>query len=136
MNLSDFFNSFRKQSTKQEPPSHWIKCPKCQSLMYYKEVDSLNSVCPKCTHHFRIDAKKRIELLADENTFVEKDANLEPNDPLNFVDKKSYKKRVEEGKNKTGRVSSVISGSCKIGGIDTELVVFDFNFMGGSLGCC
>jgi acetyl-CoA carboxylase carboxyl transferase subunit beta len=78
--------------------------------------------------------KKRIELLADENTFVEKDANLEPNDPLNFVDKKSYKKRVEEGKNKTGRVSSVISGSCKIGGIDIELVVFDFNFMGGSLG--
>jgi acetyl-CoA carboxylase carboxyl transferase subunit beta len=134
MNLASIFG-FKKQSDKSEAPSHWIKCPKCQALMYYKEVNSLNSVCPKCSHHFRIDAKKRIELLADEGTFEEKDTNLEPNDPLKFVDKKSYKKRIEEGKTKTGgRVSSVISGSCKIENIPTELVVFDFAFMGGSLG--
>ncbi len=134
MNLASIFG-FKKQAERNEAPSHWIKCPKCQALMYYKEVNSLNSVCPKCSHHFRIDAKKRIELLADEGTFEEKDANLEPNDPLKFVDKKSYKKRVEEGKAKTGgKVSSVISGSCKIDGIPTELVVFDFAFMGGSLG--
>ena len=134
MNLASIFG-FKKQADKSEAPSHWIKCPKCQALMYYKEVDSLNSVCPKCTHHFRIDAKKRIELLADEGTFEEKDANLEPNDPLKFVDKKSYKKRIEEGKAKTGgKSSSLISGSCTIEGIPTELVVFDFAFMGGSLG--
>jgi len=135
MNISSIFNSFRKQSTKQEAPSHWVKCPKCQALMYYKEVEALNSVCPKCNYHFRISAQKRIELLADEGTFEEKDTNLTPNDPLKFVDKKSYKKRIEEGRAKTGgRESSVISGSCKIGGIDAELVVFDFSFMGGSLG--
>ena len=134
MNLSSIFNSFKKQSTKNEAPSHWVKCPKCQALMYYKEVESLNSVCPKCNHHFRIDAKKRITLLADDGTFEEKDANLTPNDPLKFVDKKSYKKRIEEGRAKTGRVSSVISGTCKINNIPTELVVFDFAFMGGSLG--
>ena len=134
MNLSSIFNSFKKQSTKNEAPSHWVKCPKCQALMYYKEVESLNNVCPKCNHHFRIDAKKRIALLADDGTFEEKDANLSPNDPLKFVDKKSYKKRIEEGKAKTGRVSSVISGTCKINDIPTELVVFDFAFMGGSLG--
>ncbi len=134
MNLSSIFNSFKKQSTKNEAPSHWVKCPKCQALMYYKEVESLNSVCPKCNHHFRIDAKKRIALLADDGTFEEKDANLTPNDPLKFVDKKSYKKRIEEGRAKTGRVSSVISGTCKINNIPTELVVFDFAFMGGSLG--
>ncbi len=134
MNLSDIFNSFRKQASKSDAPDHWVKCPKCNALMYYKEVDTLNSVCPKCSHHFRIDADKRIKLLADEGTFEEKDTNLTPNDPLKFVDKKSYKKRAEEGKNKTGRVSSVISGSCQIGGMDAELVVFDFAFMGGSLG--
>jgi len=134
MNLGNLFG-FRKQSSKQDAPSHWIKCPKCYALMYYKEVEAINSVCPKCSHHFRIDAKKRIELLADEGTFEEKDSNLTPNDPLKFVDKKSYKKRIEEGKNKTGgRTSSVISGSCKIGGMPVELVVFDFSFMGGSLG--
>ena len=133
MNLGELFG-FKKQSSKNEAPSHWVKCPKCQSLMYYKEVDALSSVCPKCTHHFRIDAKRRIELLADKDSFEEKDANLAPNDPLKFVDKKSYKKRLDEAKSKTGRRSSVISGSCTIEGMATELVVFDFAFMGGSLG--
>ncbi len=134
MNLASLFG-IKKQSQTNEAPSHWVKCSKCQALMYYKEVEALNNVCPKCGNHMRIDAKKRIELLADEGTFEEMDSNLEPNDPLKFVDKKSYKKRVEEGKSKTGgRASSVISGSCKINNIPTELVVFDFSFMGGSLG--
>ncbi len=134
MNLGSLFG-FKKQSSSSEAPSHWVKCPKCQALMYYKEVDALCNVCPKCSHHFRIDAEKRVELLADEGSFEEKDNNLTPNDPLKFVDKKSYKKRIEEGKVKTGgRASSVISGTCKIDGIETELVVFDFAFMGGSLG--
>jgi acetyl-CoA carboxylase carboxyl transferase subunit beta len=81
-----------------------------------------------------MSAKDRINLLADEGTFVEYDKNLKPNDPLNFVDKKSYKKRIEESYKKTGNYSSVISGECKINSIPTQLVVFDFNFMGGSLG--
>jgi len=135
MNFGNLFRSMRKQSKQQEAPSHWVKCPQCLSLMYYKEVEAKQNVCPKCSHHFRIDAKKRIELLADEGSFIEKDSNLAPIDPLKFVDKKSYKKRIEENKAKTGgRVSSVISGSCTIGGMKTELVVFDFSFMGGSLG--
>jgi acetyl-CoA carboxylase carboxyl transferase subunit beta len=103
--------------------------------MYYKEVEAKHNVCPKCAHHFRIGAKQRIELLADEGSFTEHDAGLEPVDPLKFVDKKSYKKRIEEGKTKTGgRTSSVICGSCTIESQPTELVVFDFAFMGGSLG--
>ncbi len=133
--IGNIFKTFKKQPTKQEAPQHWVKCPKCNAVMYYKEVEALQNVCPKCSHHFRISAKKRIEMLADEGTFEEKDSNLTPNDPLRFVDSKSYKKRIEEGKNKTGgRASSVISGSCKINSIPVELVVFDFNFMGGSLG--
>jgi acetyl-CoA carboxylase carboxyl transferase subunit beta len=102
--------------------------------MYYKEVEKLAQVCPKCKFHMRISATKRIELLADKGTFVEYDDDLIPVDPLGFVDKKSYKKRVEENEKKTGKRSSVISGECLIGGIPTELVVFDFSFMGGSLG--
>jgi len=133
--LGNIFKTFKKQPSKQEAPQHWVKCPKCNAVMYYKEVEALQNVCPKCSHHFRISAEKRIELLADEGTFEEKDTNLTPNDPLKFVDSKSYKKRIEEGKSKTGgRASSVISGSCKINSIPVELVVFDFNFMGGSLG--
>ncbi|WP_456428645.1 acetyl-CoA carboxylase, carboxyltransferase subunit beta [Nitratifractor sp.] len=135
MNFGNLFKSMRKQGEQQEAPSHWIKCPECLSLMYYKEVESKHNVCPKCGHHFRIGAQERIALLADEGSFVEHDAGLVPVDPLKFVDKKSYKKRIDESRNKTGgRSSSVISGSCTIGGNPAELVVFDFAFMGGSLG--
>ncbi len=128
-----FGNLFRKEE-QQETQNQWIKCPKCTSLMYYKEVEAKHNVCPKCNHHFRISAEKRIELLADEDSFVEHDASLAPVDPLKFSDKKSYKKRLEEAKSKTGKTSSVVSGSCTINAQPVELVVFDFAFMGGSLG--
>ncbi len=135
MKFSSFFEKIRRsQPAKEEKPSHWIKCPECQALMYYKEVINRNYVCPKCGYHFRIGAEDRIKILCDEGTFVEADASLVPVDPLKFVDKKSYKKRVEENKKKTARSSSAISGTCKIDTIETEIVVFDFNFMGGSLG--
>ena len=102
--------------------------------MYYKEVEKKHFVCPKCGFHMRIGVNDRIKILVDEGSFVEYDASLKPVDPLKFVDKKSYVKRVEEGNAKTGRNSSVVSGECTIQGIPIQLVVFDFSFMGGSLG--
>jgi acetyl-CoA carboxylase carboxyl transferase subunit beta len=131
---SMFSNLFGKDTAKQEAPNQWIKCPKCTSLMYYREVEAKQNVCPKCNHHFRINADQRIASIADEGSFEEHDASLAPVDPLKFTDKKSYKKRIEEAKAKTGKTSSVVSGSCTIGGMPAELVVFDFAFMGGSLG--
>jgi len=136
MSLFDFFSSkpSKPQPTKSEAPSHWIKCSSCQALMYYKEVEKQHYVCPKCGFHLRIGVKERIFLLCDEDSFVEMDASLRPIDPLKFVDKKSYKKRIEEAEAKTGRTSSVVSGECTINGVPTQLVIFDFSFMGGSLG--
>lgn len=134
MKLSEIFSKIRRERPlKEEAPSHWVKCPRCQALMYYKEVMIQNYVCPKCNHHMRISAEDRIKLLADEGSFIELDRGLEPTDPLKFVDKKSYRKRIEEGVSKTNRSSSVISGECTINGVFAQLVVFDFNFMGGSL---
>jgi len=136
LNLLDLFNKTfdNKPAVKEEASSHWIKCKSCHSTMYYKEVENQNYVCPKCGYHIRIGVKERIALLADEGTFVEHDASLEPVDPLNFVDKKPYKKRIEEGFAKTGRKSSVVAGSCKMNGVSAQVVIFDFAFMGGSLG--
>ena len=136
MNLLNLFTKTfdNKQPEKAEPGSHWIKCKSCHSLMYYKEVENQNYVCPKCGYHIRIGVKERIKLLADEGTFLEFDASLEPVDPLKFTDKKSYKKRLEESEAKTGRKSSVVAGSCKMNGTPVQLVIFDFAFMGGSLG--
>jgi acetyl-CoA carboxylase carboxyl transferase subunit beta len=102
--------------------------------MYYKEVENQNYVCPKCGFHLRIGVKERIKLLADEDTFVEFDGNLEPVDPLKFVDSKAYTKRIDEGFAKTGRKSSVVSGEMKLNGVSAQVVIFDFAFMGGSLG--
>ncbi len=135
MRFGEIFSKIRKtQAVPSEAPSHWVKCTQCQSLMYYKEVEQRFNVCPKCGFHMRISSKQRIEQLCDEGSFVEFDSNLAPVDPLRFVDKKSYKKRIEEAEAKTGRTSSVVSGSCTINGINAQIVIFDFQFMGGSLG--
>ena len=147
LKLKNFFNKIKSEITAKnkaeesnpntkaiQTQSHWIKCPKCSSMMFFKEVENLNHTCPKCNFHMRIGAKKRIELLSDENSFVEFDAELHPTDPLNFVDSKSYQKRLEEALHKTGKTSSIVSGECTIDGIAVQLVVFDFSFMGGSLG--
>lgn len=129
-----FDSKSKEQPTKKDAPSHWIKCPECNALMFFKEVENQNNICPKCNFHMRIGAKRRIEILTDKDSFVEYDVELKPNDPLKFVDKTSYKKRVEEALKNTGRTSSVVSGEAKINGIGVQMAVFDFSFMGGSLG--
>lgn len=135
MNFGDLFSKIRRtQPAPSEAPTHWIKCPGCGALMYSKEVEQNHSVCPKCNYHLRFGAQARIDLICDEGSFVEYDQNLQPIDPLKFVDKKSYKKRISESKEKTGRFSAVIAGEGAISRQKIQLVVFDFNFMGGSLG--
>lgn len=135
MNFTELFSKIRrKQADPSEAPSHWVKCDKCHSLMYFKEIEANSHVCPKCGYHMRITPAQRINLICDDGSFVEFDSDLTPIDPLKFVDKKSYKKRIEEGFEKTGKKSSVISGEARINGLDVELVVFNFAFMGGSLG--
>ena len=129
-----FDSKSKEQPTKKDAPSHWIKCPECNALMFFKEVENQDNICPKCNFHMRIGAKRRIEILTDKDSFVEFDVELKPNDPLKFVDKTSYKKRVEEALKTTGRTSSVVSGEATINQIPVQMVVFDFSFMGGSLG--
>ena len=135
MNFLDFFSGVRrKQAEPNEAPNHWVKCQSCSALMYFKEIEACLSVCPKCGFHMRISPFERIKILCDEGSFTEKDTNLEPIDPLKFVDSKSYKKRLDENTQKTGRKSAAISGECLIDGRRVQLVIFDFSFMGGSLG--
>ncbi len=135
MSFLDIFSKKKKvQSAPEEAPKHWIKCDKCSSLMYFKEVQNQFKVCPKCGYHMKISARERIDLLSDKGSFQELDTSLAPTDPLKFVDKKSYKKRISEAEDKTGNSSSVISGECKINELDIQIVCFDFSFMGGSLG--
>ena len=104
----------------------WLKCNHCREIVYRKEVDRNNKVCPKCDYHFPISVMERIGLLVD--------TDLEAKDPLSFHDTKSYKERVKAQQEKTGRKDALVIGEGMIDGRRMVLCVFDFSFMGGSMG--
>ncbi len=116
------------------PEGLWVKCDGCREIVYRKEVEKNLKVCPKCNYHFRITAKERIPLLIDEGSFREVGGNLISQDPLNFKDQLPYKDRLKEYRKKAGIKEAVIAGEAIIGGYPVMLVVFDFSFMGGSMG--
>lgn len=116
------------------PEGLWIKCNNCGEIIYKKEVQRNLNVCPKCNYHFRISAQERIDLLADKGSFVEYDAGMEAADPLNFKDSKRYKDRVKDAQKSSGLKDAFISGEAMMKGISVMLGVFDFSFMGGSMG--
>ena len=134
---------FRRRSTRPErsdskkvtvPEGLWIKCNNCSEIVYSKEIDRNLKVCPKCDYHFRITAKERIELLVDPGTFNELDGQVQSEDPLGFKDSQKYRDRVKSAVKKTGLNEAVISGTCTLDGVKAVLSVFDFFFMGGSMG--
>ncbi|HEY7532636.1 MAG TPA: acetyl-CoA carboxylase, carboxyltransferase subunit beta [Nitrospiraceae bacterium] len=112
----------------------WLKCNHCREIVYRKEVERNNKVCPKCEYHFPISVMERVALLIDFGTFKEWDPELGPQDPLNFHDTKSYKDRVKAQQEKTGRKDAMVIGEGHINGRRIVLCVFDFGFMGGSMG--
>jgi acetyl-CoA carboxylase carboxyl transferase subunit beta len=133
---------FKKQKGAAPSPSPraksvegmWLKCNHCREIVYRKEVDRNNKVCPKCEYHFPISVSERIALLTDLGTFKEWDAEVEPSDPLQFTDSRSYRDRLKSQQEKTGRKDALVIGVGSINGRRTVLAVFDFGFMGGSMG--
>ena len=112
----------------------WLKCNHCREIVYRKEVDRNDKVCPKCEYHFPISVTERIGLLLDLGTFKEWDAGLEAQDPLKFHDTKPYKDRVKAHQEKTGRKDALVIGEGLVNGRRVVLCVFNFSFMGGSMG--
>lgn len=120
---------------RKEFPSHlWTKCPACGEMLFNKQLERNLNVCLKCGHHFRVGAKERIEQLLDRKSFEERDANLQPSDPLGFVDSKPYPQRVAEAQTKTALKEAAIWGVGKIEGHGVVIAALDFDFMGGSMG--
>jgi acetyl-CoA carboxylase carboxyl transferase subunit beta len=112
----------------------WVKCNSCNEIIYRKVIERNFQVCPKCNYHFQIPARRRIECIADPGTFVEYDMNLVSADPLEFKDSKRYPSRVKESQEKTGQKDAIICGEVRIKGQPAMVGIFEFNFMGGSLG--
>ena len=112
----------------------WIKCSSCNEIIYRKVIERNLQVCPKCNYHFQIPARKRIECLVDTGTFVEYDTDLTSTDPLEFKDSKKYIHRLKESQSTTGQKDAVICGEARIESQPVMIGVFEFNFMGGSMG--
>ena len=112
----------------------WLKCKSCNEMIYRKVVERNLQVCPKCNYHFQIPARKRIECLIDPGTFLEQDSDLTSLDPLEFKDSKKYPHRVKDSQEMTGQKDAVICGEAQFEGQPLMVGVFEFNFMGGSMG--
>jgi acetyl-CoA carboxylase carboxyl transferase subunit beta len=116
------------------PEGLWKKCPNCHEIIYAKEIERNLNVCPKCDYHFRISARERIALILDEGSFQEMDATMSSVDFLDFKDSKRYKDRIKAAIKSSGNHSAVISGEGTILDLPVVVAVFDFSFMGGSMG--
>ena len=116
------------------PEGLWTKCVGCGETIFTKDIENNLNVCPKCNHHYRVSARRRLELLLDEGSFQELDAGLISVDCLNFKDTKSYQQRIDAALAKGGSKDAIICGAGLVEGTPVQICVFDFSFMGGSMG--
>lgn len=113
------------------PEGLWRKCDKCQETLYNEDVIQNNYVCQKCGHHFRLDAKTRMQMVTDKGSFIEWDSDIATNDPLHF---EGYKEKLELLKKKTNVNEAVITGKTLIRGEVCAIGICDSSFLMGSMG--
>lgn len=131
-----FPEKIRPQTARKKdvPEGLWVKCFGCQEVLYRLDFEKHQHVCPKCQHHHRINARTRIEFLLDKGNREEFGANLVPIDRLKFKDSKKYKDRISQAQKDTGENEALIVVKGTMHKIPTVLAVFEFSFMGGSMG--
>lgn len=116
---------------KDIPDGLWVKCNQCAQISYHKDIEKNFKVCPKCSFHFRINAKERLKLLVDNNGFEETEANLRTVNILNFPE---YDSKLKKSQKATDLTEAAITGKAIINGFPVVLAIIDFNFIGGSMG--
>ncbi len=124
----------RKDRRASVPDGLWRKCPKCESVLYLPELDKHHNVCPKCDHHLRLSARKRLDWFLDREGREELAAEVEPADRLKFRDSKKYKDRLLGAQKETGEKDALIAMRGHLDGLPVVVVSFEFTFMGGSMG--
>ena len=122
-----------KEKPSRVPEGLWVKCPGCSQVIYHKDLAANLSVCPKCAHHFRINATERLRMLLDGD-WTEFDKDLVSTDPLDFTDTKPYKARLKASIANTGMKDAVIVATGTVDGIPTVIASMEYGFIGGSMG--
>ena len=129
------WNGFSLKPRKEMPEGLWLGCPGCEHMLYKSTVEKNLNVCPECDHHFRIEAKTRIEYLVDEASFQEALGDLTSDDPLGFKFRgTTYKQRIKADEKKSGNKEAMLIGKAFIKGRGLVLAVMEPNFLMGSMG--
>ena len=112
----------------------WMKCSGCRAIIWKKDLEANWEVCPKCDHHFRLSARRRLELLLDDGQWTEFDAELASSDPLHFTDTKPYSQRLAEAQQKLGMMDAILTVQGTLSGRPVICCSMEFGFIGGSMG--
>ena len=116
------------------PDGLWSSCPSCESVLYAPELEKSLFVCPKCDHHLRIGARKRLEIFLDNGFFHEIAPDVKTKDALKFKDTKYYSSRIKDAVSVTGENEAIIIGKGSLDSMPVVVAAFEFRFMGGSMG--
>ncbi|MES9902560.1 MAG: acetyl-CoA carboxylase, carboxyltransferase subunit beta [Sedimenticola sp.] len=116
------------------PEGLWTKCPGCSAVLYRAEMERNLQVCPKCDHHNRIGARRRLDVFLDAEPREEIAGELSPLDPLKFKDSKKYKDRLTQAQKATGEKDALVVLRGQLKGLELVTAAFEFSFMGGSMG--
>ena len=116
------------------PDGLWSSCPSCESVLYAPELEKSLFVCPKCDHHLRIGARKRLEIFLDNGFFHEIAPDVKTKDALKFKDTKYYSSRIKDAVSVTGEKEAIIIGKGSLDSMPVVVAAFEFRFMGGSMG--
>jgi acetyl-CoA carboxylase carboxyl transferase subunit beta len=116
------------------PENLWDKCPSCAKMIFHRDLEANARVCPHCGYHMRLPALRRLTMLFDEGAFVRIELPKTPADPLRFRDQKRYGDRLKEQREKTGEQDAIVVAHGRIAGLPMVAAVFNFDFMGGSMG--
>jgi acetyl-CoA carboxylase carboxyl transferase subunit beta len=117
------------------PENLWVQCPNCERMIFHRDLESNQRVCPHCSHHFRVGPDYRFESLFDEGSWTRIELPHVPVDPLKFRDRKRYADRLKEAQSKTGRNDAIEAAHGQIDGLSLVVAVMNFEFMAGSMGC-
>ncbi|HEX4003025.1 MAG TPA: acetyl-CoA carboxylase, carboxyltransferase subunit beta [Candidatus Acidoferrales bacterium] len=112
----------------------WTKCNACRAIIWKKDLEANWEVCPKCDHHFRLGARRRIDLLLDDEPWTEHDPDLVSTDPLHFADTKPYASRLSEAQEKLRIADAILTAEGRLNGRQVVCCSMEFRFIGGSMG--
>ena len=123
-----------ERRTRSVPEGLWIKCSACDAVLYRAELERNLNVCPKCSHHMRIEARERLARFLDPDSGAELASGIEAEDPLRFRDTKRYRDRVVAAQKATGESDALVVMAGTLFGREVVACAFEFRFMGGSMG--